>query len=119
MDISQKGLAQIKDKCPEIIAVESDLYTYDISKFDFVLLDSIIHFYKKDIEKETRLIEKIISEMKPGCILVNNMMKSIKAEKHLAQIYSSFKGQVKVQTDKYIDYPDFDAKYHLTAIEKL
>ena len=119
VDISKKGLAQLKDKCPGIAVEVSDLYTYDISEFDFILLDSIVHFYKNDIEKETQLIKSIISQMKTGCVLVNNMMKSGKAEKHLLEIYNSFKGQIKLLTEKHIDYPDFDAKYHLTAVEKL
>jgi 2-polyprenyl-3-methyl-5-hydroxy-6-metoxy-1,4-benzoquinol methylase len=119
VDISKKGLEQLKDKCPGISTELSDLYTYDISEFDFILLDSIVHFYKNDLEKETRLIKNIISQMKTGGVLVNNMIKSDKAQKHLLKIYDSFGEKIKLIAQKHIAYPDFDATYHMTAVEKL
>jgi SAM-dependent methyltransferase len=48
-----------------------DIYTYDrFSDFDIILLDSMFHFAKKDKEKEVGLIQRIISDLKIGSLLV-------------------------------------------------
>ena len=49
----------------------ADIFEFDdFTDFDFVLLDSMFHFAKKDRKKETDFIKKIRSEIKPGCLLV-------------------------------------------------
>ena len=49
----------------------ADIFKYDhFSEFDFVLLDSMFHFAKKDRKKETEFIQSIIYKIKKGCILL-------------------------------------------------
>lgn len=44
-----------------------DIYAFDrFSEFDFVLLDSMFHFAKKDKEKEIGLIKKIVLDIRNG-----------------------------------------------------
>jgi 2-polyprenyl-3-methyl-5-hydroxy-6-metoxy-1,4-benzoquinol methylase len=71
VDISTVGINQIKEIEPKINAIVGDLYTYDVSNYDYVLMNSIIHFYKNDLEKETALVKKIILEMKNGSFFIN------------------------------------------------
>lgn len=48
-----------------------DIYSFDkFHEFDIVLMDNMLHFYKKDIEKEKELIKKIVKELKTQSILV-------------------------------------------------
>ena len=48
-----------------------DIYAFDrFSEFDFVLLDSMLHFAKKDKEQEIRLIMKIVSDIRSGSRVV-------------------------------------------------
>jgi len=48
-----------------------DIYALEnFDKFDFILLDSMFHFAKKDKKKEVNLIHNIVSGIKKGCSLV-------------------------------------------------
>jgi hypothetical protein len=48
-----------------------DIYSFDrFAEFDIVLLDSMFHFAKKDKEKEIGLIQKIVSDIRNGSLLV-------------------------------------------------
>ena len=48
-----------------------DIYSFDrFSEFDIVLLDSMFHFVKKDKQKEIGLVQKIISDIGNGSLLV-------------------------------------------------
>lgn len=116
VDISNVGIKQIQKQNPAVMAVVSDLYSFDITNYDYILMDSILHFYKNDIEKEETLLRRILSEMKTGSILVNCLMKSNKAEKVLKEIIRQY--PTEILQEAYIDYPDFDAVYHMIVVEK-
>jgi 2-polyprenyl-3-methyl-5-hydroxy-6-metoxy-1,4-benzoquinol methylase len=48
-----------------------DIFSFDrFSEFDIVLMDSMFHFAKKDKEKEIGLIQKIISKIQIGSLMV-------------------------------------------------
>ena len=48
-----------------------DIFEFDnFVEYDFVLLDSMFHFAKKDLNKETDFIKKILSKIKYGCLLI-------------------------------------------------
>ncbi|WP_155996959.1 hypothetical protein [Halobacillus karajensis] len=46
-----------------------DVYIYPVAvEYDIVLLDSMLHFYKRDIENETNFVKRIATELKTvGC----------------------------------------------------
>lgn len=49
----------------------ADLFEFEhYHEFDFVLLDSMFHFEKKERKQETELIKKIITQVKDGCLVV-------------------------------------------------
>lgn len=116
VDISEVGLKQIQEKDSTINIVKSDLYDFDISRFDYILLDSIIHFYKNDVEKESGLINKILNEMKSGAILVNCMLRNEKAEIILKEIVE--KNNIEIIKEEYVEYKEFNSIYHMLAIIK-
>jgi hypothetical protein len=48
-----------------------DIYSIDnFDEFNIILLDSMFHFAKKDKQKEIRLVQKIVSKIKDGGLLV-------------------------------------------------
>lgn len=116
VDISGVGLEQIHRTNPQIETVLGDLHSFDVSSFDYILMDSIVHFYKSDLEKETALVQRILTQMKPGAIFVNCLLKSKRAEHILKEIVRKF--EVTIVFEAYTDYPEFHAAYHLLAIQK-
>ncbi len=69
IDMSAVGIKQMnaiaqQDNLP-LRGLVADVYTYDnFGSYDFILLDSMFHFAKNDIEKETELIQNILHAAK-------------------------------------------------------
>ncbi len=66
---SKVGIEQIKQIVKaenlKLNAITSDIFVFDdFSEYDFILLDSMFHFTKKDIKKETEFIKMILSKIK-------------------------------------------------------
>lgn len=75
VEISKVGLDQMmkvaKSRQLNLEGIVEDIYKYDgFEKFDFVLLDSMFHFTKKDRIKETDLIKRIIDKSKIEALIV-------------------------------------------------
>lgn len=101
IDNSKVGIEQMLQiaKKEELFlnGIVSDIFEFeDFNDFDFVLLDSMFHFAKKDKKKETEFIHKIISKVKSGCLIIiciqdtgkkveilNNIIDSQKAISHV------------------------------------
>lgn len=74
VDTSKLGIEQMLDNAKsqklDITGIVGDIYQFDNYKpFDFVLLDSMFHFEKRDLEKETGLLRKIAIELKKNGVL--------------------------------------------------
>lgn len=98
IDNSRVGIEQLnkiasRDKL-SLQGIVVDLYDYtNFKAFDFILLDSMFHFGKREKEKETKLLKKIMEEVKPNtqitiCIQnTGNKLKMLNAilseEKHI------------------------------------
>lgn len=75
IDNSKVGIDQMNEighsENLDLVGHVGDIYAFDrFSEFDFVLLDSMFHFTKKDKEKEIGLIKKIVSDMRKGSLLL-------------------------------------------------
>jgi len=75
IDHSKVGIAQMN----EIAVIENlsltgrvtDIFEFkNFNEYDFVLLDSMFHFEKNDLKKETDFIKRILSEVKRSCLIV-------------------------------------------------
>jgi len=115
VDISKEGLKQINDIQPKIKTCLADIYTFDISSFDYILLDSMLHFYKKEYEKETDFVMNILSSMKPNSILVNCMIYS--KHKVLLDIIRKDSSMEIISQLKFMYNTSW--KYHLTVAKKI
>ena len=74
IDISQVGINQMLDIAKKeqlnIKGVSQDIFSLKIiDQFDYILLDSMFHFNKKDKPKETAFIRKIVQDLNPRAIL--------------------------------------------------
>ena len=116
VDTSLVGLEQIKLEEPKIKILHKSFNDINVKEFDYILLDSIFHFYKNDLKKETKLLMQIIESMEVGAILIDCLLKNNSAEKHFKKIVNKFK--IEILKDNYIDYPDFKSTYHLYVFRK-
>ena len=116
VDVSRVGLEHLHRANPDINTVVGDLYCFDVSAYDYVLMNSIVHFNKNDLEKETALIHRIVTQMKTGAVFINCLLKSNKAESILKSTLKEC--NVEPVYEGYADYPEFGSVYHLFAVRK-
>lgn len=75
IDNSKVGIEQMnkiaKTEKLNLTGKITDIFKFDnFEEYDFILLDSMFHFEKKDEKKETEFIKKIISKIKKDCLIV-------------------------------------------------
>lgn len=123
VDISDVGIKQMNEIAKnEHLLVEgviADIYAFPISdKFDMVLFDSIFHFYKKDFEKEKKLLVRVAEELKSGGVLCNFMLKGEKREVEIKKIIQETGIHFEVLCDDYTIYPEYNCEYHMFILKK-
>lgn len=89
-----------------------DIYNCNlISEYDIVLLDSMFHFYKNDMEKEMNFLDDILLNIKKWWVVCIMILKSNINEKIITWLLSK-NNFLKIE-DKYIDYEKFNCKYRM------
>lgn len=86
IDNSKVGINQMVEKSDReklnITGLVDDIYTFDnYQEFDIVLLNSMFHFDKKDVKKETEFIEKIAQEINSNgliCFCIQDTWEKVK-----------------------------------------
>jgi len=74
IDHSKVGIDQLNEVANEenlpLTGVVGDMYAYNnFNEFDFILLDSLFHFGKKERQKEIKLLKKIIDASKANTLI--------------------------------------------------
>ena len=73
IDHSTVGIDQMMQEAKryelQVEGIVADLYEWDYSGFDHILLDNMLHFAKKDRKREIELVEHILSSGKSGVIV--------------------------------------------------
>ncbi len=123
VDTSAVGIEQMMhDAKKENLPVEgfvADFYDYSIdSDFDFVLLDSILHFYKRESEKETQFLYRVMDSMKIGAFLCIFVSKSKTTEPILEDILKDTVDSWIIVEDRYIEYPKMNSLYRMVIAQK-
>jgi len=123
IDISKVGINQMntiaKQENLNVVGEVRDIYDYPVTtEYDVVLLDSMLHFYKRDIEKETNLIKRISYELKINGILANFMISGSERECYLKRVLNDLEIEWEVLQEGYTDYPEANAKFHMYIIKK-
>ena len=108
IDNSKVGIGQMnqisKSEDLSLTGLVQDIYRFDdFEDFDYVLLDSMFHFTKKDIAKETAFIKRILSSIKIGCMIVFCIQDTGQKVEILEQILGEEK-QIDRLTEKHFEY---------------
>ena len=123
VDISRVGVEQMmrdaKKLKVHIEGVVADIYEYPVDpSFDFILLDSMLHFNKRDREKETTLVRRIMSEMRVGSTLCILVSKSKTTEPVLESILKRRQGEWNSIHDGYVRCPSTNSLYRMMISQK-
>ena len=123
VDHSLVGIEQVRSRARQLklnISVDvADIYEYPISpEVDVVLMDSMLHFYKNDIQKETELVNSILNQLKKGGLFCNCLIKGNEREMILKKIIENSRFEWNIIYEDYIEYPENSSDYHLLVIEK-
>ncbi len=130
IDHSKVGIQQLnavaKREGLSLVVQVEDLYEfYGYDEYDFILLDSMFHFEKKEREQETQLLKQIMSSMKPGAQVVICIQKT--GEKlHILQSITATSPDLKLIHQEELTYVFEDkssshrseTQYELVAWEK-
>ena len=124
VDVSKVGINQMMEQVKKdnlaVHGIIADIYHYKIDeKYDIILLDSILHFYKKEKKKETNFLERIMQEMKFLGLLCIFVSKSKITEKGLEHIFRTSRITWEILVDKYINYPKLNTQYRMFITKKL
>ena len=111
VDVSSVGVSQklavSSREGLDIQGFVGDMYEYPImDDVDIVLLDSMFHFYKRDLDRESSFLLRVMRELRSGGLLCIVVSKSRRIERELMVIFE-ISGLCWVSLfDDYIDYPD-------------
>ena len=123
VDISGVGIDQMLREAEKhdlsVTGIVNDIYEFPIDpSFDYILLDSMLHFYKRDREQEIALVKRIMSKIRVGavlCILVN---KSKTTEPVLESILDEARGEFDLLQDEYVQFPKMNSLYRMVVVQK-
>ncbi len=123
LDSSTLGVEQLNKTASEsslnVRAITRDIYSYSISdSIDIVILDSMLHFYKNDIVKESNLMLKILKEIKSGGVVCVCLQKGKVRENILMKLYIESGIQYEVLYNNYVDYPEANTEYLMYIVKK-
>lgn len=124
VDISSVGIEQTmavaKNEDLNAQGIVADMYAYVIEDIvDIVLLDSMLHFYKPDREKETQFLSRIMSELRTGGLLCVVVSKSKNTEAQLNKVFDKSKIKWDCLFDGYIDYPEKNHQMRMIVKRKV
>jgi cyclopropane fatty-acyl-phospholipid synthase-like methyltransferase len=116
-----------KEKC-ELEAIVADIYqTGNLTDYDIILLDSMFHFSKKDLEKERTFLKRVLVEMRTKaliCICIQNTGKKVLVLKEIIkETPVSFKDCKEINLkyvfeDKETKHKS-ESKYLMLVLEKI
>ena len=93
IDASPLGIRQMlaaaKARSLSLNGIVADFYTYAFEQtYDVIVLDSILHFHKKDLAKELALLQTLTTRLKPGGLICLFVHKSKAKERQLKQFFA-------------------------------
>jgi len=98
MDQSRLGLEQLRNEAQKhalnILVEYGDMYALsDLSSYNFILLDSMFHFYAKDVKREIKLIEDIYSKCEVETVISICLMRTKVKENVLVKLLEKLGGE--------------------------
>lgn len=131
IDNSEIGIEQLnkvaKEKSLSLVGKTEDIYEFaHFDEFDFILLDSMFHFGKKERDKETEFLKKIITSSKLNTLITICIQNTGNKLKILNSIIHEMEGlKIVHQTDLVYKYEDkaskhsSETKYKMISIQTI
>ena len=109
IDASQQGIGQMlaaaKARHLSLNGIVADFYQYDFSQtYDVIVLDSILHFHKKDLARELVLMHTLTARLNSGGLICFFVHKSKAKEQQLKQFFAENHPDWLILANQYIDY---------------
>jgi SAM-dependent methyltransferase len=123
VDVSRVGVSQMLSVSEReglgLQGVVSDMYEYKIDDtIDIILLDSMLHFYERDLEKEVYFLLRVMGELRSGGLLCIVVSRSKRIEKELMKVFRVSEFYWVSLYDDYIDYPDKQIEMRMIISKK-
>ena len=123
VDVSKVGITDMietaRNEGLDIVGVVADMYDYRVDEdVDIVLLDSMVHFYKWDREKEVGFLLRVMRELGVGGVLCVVVWESKRIEAELENTFSRSSLYWVYLFDGLIDYPEKDMKMRMIIKRK-
>ncbi|MCO6490829.1 MAG: class I SAM-dependent methyltransferase [Phaeodactylibacter sp.] len=115
VDHSRAGIERMEQAAKleglKVAGMVADMYEFDnFRDFDFVLLDSMFHFTKKDKAKEIGFIQRMIQSLRPGAVIVFCIQNTGKKVEILSKAISAGNGLERIfETSLLYEYRDGQA----------
>jgi len=124
VDVSEVGIKQMNETARTnklditgIVSIYTDYPT--IKKHDIILMDSMFHFYKKDLEAETKLLTNLLHEVKDGAIIVLVVQYSKQRIKTMQKIIEASGVSLQLKEEKIFTYQEFNSDFYMCVIQKV
>ncbi len=131
VDSSEVGIEQMVERAKaadlNVAGVVADIYAYQPdTKFDAIVLDSILHFGKAEKKNELALLDKLVGYLNADGYFFIFVHKSASKEKELKLWLGRVKSEFEIAHEGYIDYTyqetatDFKStfQYHMLVLRK-
>lgn len=109
IDASKLGISQMMTEAKirnlNLNGITADFYTYSFNQtYDVIVLDSILHFHKKDLARELALLQTVTARLSPGGLICLFVHKSKAKERQLKQYFAQNHRNWPILAAQHIDY---------------
>lgn len=123
IDLSEVGIHQLNEVASKeglnVKGVVGDLSECkNMGSYDIVLMNSMFHFYKKDIEKETQLLLRILHEIKINGRLVLIVQENSKRIKHIKDTIQMSTDSFIINLEESFIYKEFNSRFYMISVQK-
>jgi len=123
IDIADVGINQLNEIVrKENLDITTEVMDYKAYKnlldYDIVLMNSMFHFYKRDIEEETKSLYWVLNELKPNAKLFLFVQENKSRIKLIKKILVGMDLVISIDFEKSILYEEFNSKFYFFVIRK-
>ena len=124
VDVSKVGIAQMMEvvnkESLDVTGKVSDMKDFsDMSNYNIVLMDSMFHFYKNDLEKETEFLNQIIESMKDHATIIIIVQDSKQRRHILKNIFNSSNHHCQINHEEAFIYKEFNSQFYMIVAKKI
>ena len=123
IDISDVGINQLNEivrrENLDVTTAVMDYKAYkNLLDYDIVLMNSMFHFYKNDIEEETKSLYWVLNELKSNANLFLFVQESKSRINLIKKILMGMDLVISIEFEKSILYEEFNSNFYFFVIRK-